>query len=707
MNARLLLGLAGLGAGWLAVSPAFAAPVPDVAGSPAAYRTPTPHVRTLSNGLRVEVYPNARLGLVQIQLLIPAGAMAESTTQAGVANLTAGMLRQGTTSRDAKQFASEIENLGGSFSAAANRDYATVSAVFLARDFEAGLEIVSDAVINPIFSDAEFERARRQVAGALGAQLQNPAVLAEDEVWASVFQGHPYGRPIYGTIDDLIRSSRDQIRSFHRDRYRPDRSVLAIAGDLQPERAFALAEDRFGRWSGRTAADVRRPAPSMRGAGAVRLVDLPGAPTSEVRLALRGLSRTSDSLLAFSIANATLGGSLGSRLARDGRTALSPLRDGGLFVVSSTVPNDSVVSVVRRLRAALKHLADEPPSEAEIATAKRALIGLFPLALETYGGLLTQVLAAEYYGLPEDTFDRYADRVTAVSRADVAAATRSVLANAPAVIVLGPADRLKGPLAALGSVETVEPAGLPKVGAPTALEPPTAEQLRRGRTVVTASVTAHGGLVRLRGIKDSVVESDLAINMGGREITGLMSQTRREPEQLSYDTKMLTFESRQVLNGDHGWSEALSPDSSVVSDADSMQIVALRSTFWSDLHHVLLAASRPESGAALRGSEMIRGRPADLVDFKLPTGKPLRLVVDQESHRLVAIDAEPDGGVWHERRLLREYRIVGGIVWPNVEERLMDGERVSVTTGKRVVFNIGVEDLQFQRPVTPEQRPGR
>jgi len=129
-------------------------------GSEAALHLPPPAERTLENGLRVIVFQRPRLPIVQVQLTVPAGAAAEPADQSGVARLTAELLRQGTTSRDARSVSDEVDRLGGSLAGSASRDYAAVSAAFLSQDLEAGIELVSDVVMNPVFPEAEFRRAR-------------------------------------------------------------------------------------------------------------------------------------------------------------------------------------------------------------------------------------------------------------------------------------------------------------------------------------------------------------------------------------------------------------------------------------------------------------------------------------------------------------------------------------------------------------------
>src|SRR5262249_40501453 len=163
---------------------------------------------------------------------VPAGLAAEPEGHGGLAYLTAQLLRQGTTSRSAADFATELDTLGATLGVNVNRDVAQLAVGCRGAAVEGAPELVSAGVVNPLFSDEAFQAVRRQLAGQLGQQSQNPALLADDKVAALAFGSHPYGRTLRGSLDALLGVARDNVRDFHREHWRPDRSVLAIAGAL-------------------------------------------------------------------------------------------------------------------------------------------------------------------------------------------------------------------------------------------------------------------------------------------------------------------------------------------------------------------------------------------------------------------------------------------------------------------------------------------
>lgn len=671
----------------LGASAAVAAPAPAPVAPPLRFAAPIE--RRLANGLRVVVFPNSSQPIVQAQLLVPAGAAEEPDSLPGLANLTARVLELGSASRTNEQMAADLGALGATFATSAGRDYALAVCGSRANVFEAALEIMSDAVQNPRLADEEFEAGRRTAVQQLKAKVQNEAPLADDRVWGAAFDPHPYGHPDAGDIDGIVGARLEHVRSFVRDRWRPDRAVLAIAGDVSPERAFAAADSAFGRWAGRTSPDRVRPAPA--GATGIQLLDLPGSPRGEVRVAVRGPGRGSAELPAWLFAAAALE----ERLAGTGASvSLTSLHDASLLVLSQGGPADSARSAARRLMAALKGFASSPPAgEAAAAIARRAAQSA-PLSLETLGARLSRWQADDFAGLPADALARTLAAPPRVP--DLASAARA-LGAAPLVFVAGPADRLKASLAPLGAV-TIVPLAPRRSSRPDSLAVPTEAELRAGRAAIAAAVTAHGGATKLAAAKATTVEGDLGIDSRGQEMDGQFSLVRIDPSRLSYSTKMLTFEVRQVLDGGKAWTLAQA-DSVNLTDADSLGVASLRAMLHGDLIHLLRGASASGSLAAMRGRETIGGKAADLVDFTAGDGQRCRLALDATTRRVLAVDAGlgPDMK-WHERRTFSQWKTVSGLLLPGYEERFADGERVMYLRSRTVLVNPPVNERLFKRP---------
>jgi hypothetical protein len=272
-----------------------------------------------------------------------------------------------------------------------------------------------------------------------------------------------------------------------------------------------------------------------------------------------------------------------------------------------------------------------------------------------------------------------------------------LLAAPPAIVVVGPADSLRGPLGALGAVEVVQP-DAPRASRPDTLPTPTAEESRRGRSAIAAAITAHGGAAALKSVNLLVQEGDEFVYREGQELPSLFSQVRAEPDRFSVVNKVFKLESRQVLTGDRGWT-ILIADTTMSSWLDADGIAGLKAIFQTDLVHELRSAGAPGADPALRGSEVVNGRACDLVDFAGPFGRE-RFAIDAATHRVLAVDSQlGEGPTWHVRRLMSDYRPVNGVLLPFIEDRSLDGVRNSHVIYRRVLVNPTIDMHMFNPPI--------
>ena len=680
------------------------------AEGPPPYRIARPAERTLANGLRVMVFRDSRLPIVQIQLAVPAGSTRDPAGREGVAALTAQLLLQGTSSRAADAFADAVNRLGANVNGTAVRDFSLLSGGFLARDFEAGMELLSDAALHAIFPEDAFQNARAQAGRSLIQLRQNAARTADEQIWALALGDRPLGRSTLGTLNSLLALTAADVREFHARDYRPQGAILAIAGDIAPERAFEVASRLFAGWAGPAGATTPARASAPLPGPVIRVVDVATADRSELRVGFPLPGRAGADEPALAAASAVLGGVPGSRLERMGaprgfagpaRSTYTVERDGGLLVAGGSVETDSVANAIARLRTEVAALA-ETPEPSFLTHVARVLAELTPNPFETLGGRMSQWCAARFQGITDDELIGYAGRLGAVNAAEVARAAKRWLDPAKAaILVVGPADRLKPVLERLGKVEILGPEKPPQAAA--ALPAPTAETRARARELVGQAVAAHGGAARLEGIQDSSVDADMMLMVNGAELPATSSLLRKEPDKMLHVTRVMTFETRQVLNGENAWSFTSSSDR--VKRGDSLEVAALRSGFRSDVPHLLLSAADPRSEVVHRGRDKVGDREADLVDVTPPGDERFRLAFDARSHLLLALYQHPESptsGSFLASRLYRDYRDVGGIQWPFFEERALEGQNSMTIKLRQVKLNSGLPNSVFGVPLTAE-----
>src|SRR5262249_44898177 len=138
------------------------------------------------------------LPIMNIEVLVKAGSIYDPEAKAGLANLTASLLEEGTKKRSSAEIAEAIDFVGGRLSTSGGAVYSTASVRILKKDLELGLDLLSDILINPVFSQAELDRKRGEITGSIVAEEDEPGVVAEKAFEDLVFSPHPYHRPVKG-----------------------------------------------------------------------------------------------------------------------------------------------------------------------------------------------------------------------------------------------------------------------------------------------------------------------------------------------------------------------------------------------------------------------------------------------------------------------------------------------------------------------------
>jgi len=437
---------AGLGGGVVAVllgATSLAAQAVDRAKPPAlppppALKLPAVQTAALANGLELAVVEMHKVPVVDVQLVLDAGAARDPVDLPGLATFTATMLQQGAGRRGALEIADEAAFLGAQLNTAASYDAATVSLHVPKRRLEPALDLLADLVLRPTFADSEVVR-QRELRRAQIVQLgDNPVAMAGIAFPAIVFgRAHPYGRPLNGTEASTTVLSRDRVTEFYRASYRPNAARILIVGDVTLAAARRLLTARLGAWE-------RGSVPALPGAGApapasraVYLVDKPGAAQSVIRIGHVGVARTTPDYFALQVLNTILGGSFTSRLNQNLREthgytygAFSQFTAGrlaGPFVASASVVTAKTDSSLIEFLKELRRIRDEAVPDAELAKAKAYITLGLPADFETTAAAAARFRELLVYGLPLDYFAHYAERINTVTAADVQRVARQYI----------------------------------------------------------------------------------------------------------------------------------------------------------------------------------------------------------------------------------------------------------------------------------------
>ncbi|UVT16272.1 MAG: insulinase family protein [Nitrospira sp.] len=389
--------------------------------SPARFVTP--------NGMTVLVLEQHFLPIVEIHALIKAGSAQDPPDKAGVANLVASLLDEGTGTRSSKQLAEQIDFVGGSLGAQAGEDFTTASARTLKKDIDLGFILLADILQHPAFPKQEFERVRSQILGEIVSDNDDPGHVAIKAFNQLVFQNHPYRWPVNGTEETLNKITLADVQSFYAKEYLPNQVILTIVGDVTVEQATALVQTHFGSWKkgpGPTRS-VRKPAAIDK--KAVQLIEK-DLTQSTIVLGHPGISRTNPDFYAVTVMNHILGaGGFSSRLMdsiRDKQGLAYGIMSHydarampGSFWINLQTRTETTNQAISGVLAEMKAIREAPVSDQELAEAKSFLMGSFPLRLDSTAKLAQVVAQVEFFGLGFDYFSQYTKWIERVTKDDV------------------------------------------------------------------------------------------------------------------------------------------------------------------------------------------------------------------------------------------------------------------------------------------------
>ncbi len=432
---------------------------------------------TLENGLRLVVAESRELPLVEMYVMVGAGAAQDPAGKEGVASLTAGLLRRGAGDLSAEGLARAIESLGGTIEAAAGTDATIVNGEFLSEDFARGLDMLRLVLREPTFAQDEVRRQRDEQLAGLVAELEDPSAVAEKCFAAFLYGAYSYGRPQDGYPKTVAELGEADVRDFYARWYAPNNTILVLVGDLTAADAVAKVRAAFGTWPARADAVPERAAPPPPvTARRVLLVDKADATQTQIRAGAIAMKRSDPDLLPAQVANTILGGGFSSKLIEELRVKRSLTYSASSGFVARLTGGDFRVATFTKSPTTVETLAlaldvegkfrETAPDPKALAKAKAYLTGQFPLRVETPDALASRLAEIEFFGLPKDDLETYRTRVEAVTPAEAAKVSATYMPDPDqvAIVVVGKADEVRAPLEAkYGPVQvtTPEACGLP------------------------------------------------------------------------------------------------------------------------------------------------------------------------------------------------------------------------------------------------------
>lgn len=449
----------------LALSLLVSLPRGAAGGTIEEFRLPRTLEETLDNGLKVVIAPRPDVGLVDVRIVVKVGSWLEGEhTGSGLSHYAEHLVAGGTTTTRSEADAAErLRAIGGLKNARTEADRTWIYVTTTPGGFGEAVTLIADWVLRPTFPEDEFTRERNVIRGEFDQARDQDARQAWDLVHAAAFSRHPARLPLLGERARFDALTRDDVVEFHRRHWVPGNAILSVVGDVDPRDAYHAVREAFADWPRAALPDVRIPdEPEQSGRRESRRRGV--SPRSSVALGWRSVPFSHEDAIPLQVLQSIVADGAQGRLVRtvvdDGLAggllvrARTPELGGGLFVVLAHVQPSDVVEFETRVVAEFARLAEDGPTEDEVARARRRMRAGLVFGTRAVEDL-AHTLTRDWVSFEDVRFaETYVDRLGEVTVADVRrAAARTFVRDRLSVAVVGAAE------APLGHVDSSVVAG--------------------------------------------------------------------------------------------------------------------------------------------------------------------------------------------------------------------------------------------------------
>lgn len=421
---------------------------PPVLGAPPKVSLPPIVTRQLPNGLKLLIVEHHELPVADFILLVGSGGTSDPAGKMGVANLTAAMLREGTTTRKSLEIADQMAFLGVNLNTGSNWESSTLSLHTPTAQLDSALALFADLALRPSFPANEFDRLKKtRLTDLLQLKDQGPAIA--NIAYPAIVYGssHPYGARLLGTEESVGGLAVADLQSYYGANFRPNNSTLIVVGDVTPAQVEQKVNQFFGGWQKGDVTPVTYTDPPKAGSTTIYLIDKPGAAQSSFRIATVGVPRSTKDYFALTVMNTILGGSFTSRLNNNlretkgytygARSQFDMRRSAGPFIASAEIVAAKTDSALIEFMKELNAIRQSVPAE-ELSKAKRYLQLQLPSDFETTQQIAGALVSVAMYGLPLEYYNNYVQNIEAITPADVERVARQyVNPGSLAVVIVG------------------------------------------------------------------------------------------------------------------------------------------------------------------------------------------------------------------------------------------------------------------------------
>ena len=519
----------------------------------------------LKNGIRVLVVENHKLPRINYSLRFNRNPIVEGD-KAGVLSLLGSMLGNGTTNIPKDEFNEEIDYLGASI----NIGFGSGFAFTLTKNNERVLELFSDAIINPLLVEEEFEKEKEKLIEGLKTQQKDIDAISGRVAGAlSYGKNHAYGEFITEQTINNVKFS--DILEYQQKYFTPNNVYIVAIGDVDYKKVKSLISEKFGEWKkGKTVTDPEPILTENVSLTEIDFIDLPTATQSSIQITNNvDLKMTDEDYFAALMANDILGGGGAGYLFKNLRedkgytygaySSIGSNRYGvSKFRAGAKVRNMVTDSAVSEIVKEISRIRLERVDSELLKNAKAKYVGSFIRNAESPSTIAGYALNIKLNNLPDDYYESYLENINAVTESDVKrVASKYFKIGNSRIIVVGKGSDV---------VANLEEVGFPikyydKYANPVA-KPIFNKPIPDGLTgigVINNYINAIGGRQNLESVNTLVMKADVTIPGAPFVPTAIIRQKLPNKSSFLIEANMqgqkITL-SKTTFNGERGYNEA-------------------------------------------------------------------------------------------------------------------------------------------------------
>jgi predicted Zn-dependent peptidase len=421
-----------------------------------AILTPATATESPSRNIRRTVLPNGLLVLtesiphvrsVSMGVWIASGSRDEPLELNGISHFVEHMVFKGTTTRNAQQFAREVDSIGGNLDAFTSKENICFNIKVLDDNIAPALELLADLVLHPTFTPEDINREQGVILEEIKMDEDSPDYLVHETFTQKFWKGNGLGRPTLGTVKSVSSFTQPAVFDFYNSRFTPRNMVFSAAGNLDHDRFVAQVAERFEGLAASSGTPLAKlPAPATF--ANITLKRKKSLEQVQLCLGVPAPPIDSSDRYAIYLLNSMLGGGMSSRLfqtIREDRglaysiyAETSPFRDTGSLSIYAGTSAAKIAEVLRLTLAELRRLKEDTVPEAELKRAKDQLKSNIVLGLESSSSRMSNLARQEMYFKRFFSVDEIVSAVEAVTAADILSLARQLFRpEAIALTVLG------------------------------------------------------------------------------------------------------------------------------------------------------------------------------------------------------------------------------------------------------------------------------